>query len=262
MVPERRTPILERVLAPMALPILMTSPQLGLLSGGLSTSGIAVVIGLLVISLGIHEAAHAQVALWCGDTTARDLGRITLNPIPHIDPFMTILLPLMLYFGSGGRMMFGGAKPVPVVYRNLRSPLRDMTLVAIAGPLSNFLLAVLFALVYRAFVLFGLYQEQMMLEILLWGVNLNLLLAAFNLVPIPPLDGSRVMTWLLPDGLRRPYVELERYGMIILIVILLLERNGFDLGFYRFVYWAMDGMRALSMDLTNPFIDLLRPLAG
>ena len=100
------------------------------MSGSLPTVGVALVIALLVLSLGIHEAAHGWVALKCGDTTARDLGRITLNPVAHIDPFMTIALPLLLYLGSGGRFLFGGAKPVPVNFYNLRKGHRDMALVA------------------------------------------------------------------------------------------------------------------------------------
>ncbi len=259
---QPRPPILGRALAPLVLPLMLTSPHLGLVAGGLNTAGIVVVIGLLVICLGVHEAAHAQVALWCGDTTARDLGRITLNPIPHIDPIMTILLPLLLYISSAGQFMFGGAKPVPVAYHQLRSPLRDMSLVAIAGPLSNFLLAVLFAIVLKAMVLFGMYEGQMMLEILEMTVFFNLVLAAFNLVPLPPLDGSRVMAWLLPAGIRRPYVELERYGFLILIGIIVAENNGLNLGFFELVGWTVGTLGDAVEWLTNPVVELLRPLAS
>jgi Zn-dependent protease len=177
----------------------------------------AVVIALLVISLGIHEAAHAWVALQCGDTTARDLGRITLNPIAHIDPFMTIILPTMMFISTGHT--FGGAKPVPVNYYNLRNPLRDMALVAIAGPASNFLLAVFFFLLEKLVVQLGIWgPENIGIWILSETVSLNLLLAAFNLLPIPPLDGSRVMTWLLPGGLREGYAALERFGLLLVIL--------------------------------------------
>jgi Zn-dependent protease len=182
--------------------------------------GIALVVALLVLSLGIHEAAHAWVALQCGDPTARDLGRITLNPVPHIDPFMTILLPLLMLFSSGGRFMFGGAKPVPVNYYNLRHPLRDMALVAIAGPLSNFLLAAFFFLSWKVVVLeLGVWRPEMVGAQVLWqAIRVNLLLAAFNLLPIPPLDGSRVMTWLLPSGLRESYSSLERWGLYLVVL--------------------------------------------
>ena len=117
---------------------------------GLPPIGVAVALALLVISLGIHEAAHAWVALKCGDTTARDLGRITLNPIPHIDPFMTVILPVLLVVSGG--FFFGGAKPVPVNFHNLRHPLRDMALVALAGPVSNFFLAAFFFLCEKVMV--------------------------------------------------------------------------------------------------------------
>ena len=181
----------------------------------LSTS--ALTIALLVISLGIHEAAHGWVALQCGDPTARDLGRITLNPIPHIDPVMTILLPAIGLMSGG--FVFGGAKPVPVNYYNLRSPLRDMALVAIAGPLSNFLLAAFFYLCWKLAVLdFAFWTETNVgAQVLNNAVGLNLLLAAFNLLPIPPLDGSRVMTWLLPKGIREPYAALERWGLFLVV---------------------------------------------
>lgn len=182
--------------------------------------GIALVLALLVLSLGIHEAAHGWVALQRGDTTARDLGRITLNPVPHIDLFMTILLPLMLFFSSGGRLMFGGAKPVPVNYHNLRHPLRDMALVAIAGPFSNFVLGAFFYLCWKVVVveLHVWNQDMLGAQVLEQAVFFNLALAAFNLLPIPPLDGSRVMAWLLPGGLREPYVALERYGLLLVML--------------------------------------------
>ena len=177
------------------------------------------VLALLILSLGAHEAAHGWVALKCGDTTARDLGRITLNPIPHIDPFMTIVLPLVMYFSTG--FMFGGAKPVPVNFYNLRKPYRDMALVAIAGPLSNFLIAGLLYTAYHFVAGLEAYQQKVLPDILLHAVHWNLLLSAFNLLPIPPLDGSRVMAWLLPRGMRSAYVQFERYGMMVLFGLLI-----------------------------------------
>ncbi len=193
---------------------------------------LAITMILLVICLGIHEAAHGWVALKCGDPTARDLGRITLNPIPHIDLFMTILLPAMLFIGSGGRMMFGGAKPVPVSFHRLRHPWRDMSLVAIAGPLSNLLLALFFVVAWKFFMRTGFYSDpseigrragDFLPRVLESAVWFNAVLAVFNLVPIPPLDGSRVMAWLLPEGLRPAYVSLERYGMIVIFGLLYLS---------------------------------------
>ena len=205
---------------------------------------LAMTIILLVVSLGIHEAAHGWVALKCGDTTARDLGRITLNPIPHIDLFMTILLPAMLFIGSGGRMLFGGAKPVPVSFHRLRHPWRDMSLVAIAGPLSNFLLAILFMVALKFFLHTGLYNGASpagaryddFLPRVLWStMSTNVILAVFNLVPIPPLDGSRVMAWLLPDALRPAYVRLENVGMVVIFGLLYLSD-----GFRYYLYGTVD----------------------
>jgi len=187
---------------------------------GLGPAGIVSTLAFLVISLGIHEAAHAWVALRCGDTTARDLGRITLNPIAHIDLFMTIILPLVLLLSGG--FLFGGAKPVPVAYHRLRNPLRDMMLVALAGPASNVLLAILFTLAYKGIYFFGVATQSALPEALRATVVVNLLLAVFNMVPVPPLDGSRVMAWLLPDSLREPYVGLERWGMVLVLLLVFL----------------------------------------
>ncbi len=185
-----------------------------LLVGGLS-------LGFLVISLGIHEAAHAYVAWRCGDSTAKDLGRMTLDPIPHIDPFMTILLPASMWLLSGGSMMFGGAKPVPVLYQRLRSPARDMMLVALAGPISNFLLAVLFFLVFKLLVFKGGFARDEVVSLVMFrSMQWNCLLAAFNLIPIPPLDGSRVMSYLLPVSLRGAYNRVENLGMFLLLALM------------------------------------------
>jgi len=175
-------------------------------------------IAFLVLSLGVHEAAHAYVAHLCGDDTAKNMGRLTLNPIAHIDPFMTILLPAILYISAG--FMFGGAKPVPVNYMNLRHPLRDMSFVAIAGPLSNVLLAVVFFLVWKVLVYkFGMDDESLAPQVMAMAGFFNLVLAIFNMIPVPPLDGSRVMAWLLPSGLRETYVGFERFGMLIVFAL-------------------------------------------
>lgn len=177
---------------------------------------LVLVLGFLILCLGIHEAAHAWVAHLCGDDTAKDMGRLTLNPVPHIDPFMTIILPAMLFLGTGGRMMFGGARPVPVNPHNLRHRSRDMMLVALAGPASNFVLAVLFMVVWKVLVqVLEMPAEALAPRVMEQTVLFNILLAAFNMVPIPPLDGSRVMAYFLPSNLRETYVNLERFGMLL-----------------------------------------------
>ncbi len=176
-------------------------------------------IAFVVLSLGIHEAAHGWVALQRGDTTARDLGRITLNPLPHIDPVMTILLPAMLFLTTG--FLFGGAKPVPVNFHRLKRPYRDMALVAIAGPLSNFLIATFLFLCKKLLVdETGVWNDgNVGARVLDHAIRFNLLIAGFNLLPIPPLDGSRVMTWLLPNSLRDPYLRLETIGLLLIFVL-------------------------------------------
>lgn len=186
----------------------------------------ALAIAMLVLSLGIHEAAHAWVAYLCGDSTAKDLGRMTLNPVVHIDLFMTILLPLFLFISNAG-FLFGGAKPVPVNPHRLRSPLRDMSLVAIAGPLSNVLLAFLFLSLWKVLVVTETYPpNSLMSEVLHSAFRFNVILAVFNMFPIPPLDGSRVMAYVLPASLRESYVRLERFGMLLVIGFIILLPTG------------------------------------
>ena len=187
---------------------------------------LALLIAFVVISLGIHEAAHGWVALQRGDTTARDLGRITLNPLAHIDPVMTILLPAVLFMTTG--FLFGGAKPVPVNFYNLKRPYRDMALVAIAGPTSNFLIAMFLLFCQKILVKeSGIWNEGHLGDrVLGLAIYFNLLIAAFNLLPIPPLDGSRVMTWLLPSSMREFYGRLEGIGLILVFAFIYVYRDG------------------------------------
>jgi len=216
--------------------------------GDLDTVGSVLVIVLLVICLGIHEAAHAWVAWKCGDSTGKDLGRITLNPIPHIDLFMSIILPGILLLSNTG-VLFGGAKPVPVNFHRLRHPWRDMSLVALAGPASNLLLALFFLIALKFFVSTGLYNnasstataryDDVLPVVLSKTVKFNLLLTVFNLVPIPPLDGSRVMAWLLPPGVRTPYVALEPFGLLIVMALVYFSHD-----FNYFLVHTMDSMFA------------------
>jgi Zn-dependent protease len=190
--------------------------------------GIALTIVLLIVCLGVHEAAHAWVAWKCGDSTARDMGRLTLNPIAHIDLFMTIVLPAILIMTTG--YVFGGAKPVPVDFHRLRHPWRDMSLVAIAGPLSNFLMAILFTIAWKLLIKYGWYidaspvgqrGDDRLPKIMQTAVFFNVLLAVFNMVPIPPLDGSRIMAWMLPSSMRASYLNLERFGLMIIMLLII-----------------------------------------
>ena len=181
---------------------------------------IAFVVAFLIISVSIHEVAHAVVANHFGDSTAKDLGRITLNPLPHIALYETIVLPVVTLVVSGGRFAFGGAKPVPVNYHRLRHPLRHMMLVALAGPATNVALAALFLTGWKASLYLGGYdQNDLLPEVLFISALSNLSLAVFNMLPVPPLDGSRVMAWLLPATLRDAYVQLERFGLLTVILV-------------------------------------------
>ena len=176
----------------------------------------------VVFAITVHEVAHGWVAKKYGDNTASSLGRLTLNPIKHIDLFGTIILPgLLLITGTG--FIFGWAKPVPVDPRNFKRPLQDMAIVALAGPVSNLLMALAWALIIRIGVAIGTGAEVISLPLIYMGVagiSINLVLALINLLPIPPLDGSRILTGLLPSYWAWQYNRLERYGFILLLVLL------------------------------------------
>jgi len=177
----------------------------------------------VLFAITLHEAAHGVVARLLGDPTAALAGRITLNPIKHIDPVGTILVPLgILLFAKlmgGSGMLFGWAKPVPVDFGRLRRPKRDMLWVALAGPAANLLMAILWALSLRFFVEAG-GQEPFWLRMALVGVQINLVLMALNLLPILPLDGGRILVSLLPHRLAWQYSRMEPYGMPIVIVLM------------------------------------------
>lgn len=176
---------------------------------------------LLLISLSIHEAAHALVAHWCGDDTAKSLGRLTINPIKHLDPMFSLVVPVMLLWATNGAFAFGGAKPVPVNPHRLRHPMRDMAIVAIAGPFSNLLLAVLFLFLAQfAVSMEWMHPNSKNAILLTLAGRINLFLAIFNMIPIPPLDGSRVMGYLLPKRLAEPYLRIEQYGILIVLALL------------------------------------------
>lgn len=210
--PRGQRPALSERLAPAAALALV---QMG---RGYSTPEIGLIVAFVVLSLALHEVAHGWVALKRGDPTARDLGRLSLNPIVHIDPVWTILIPAVTLYSGG--ILFGGARPVPVDFRRLRSPLRDMSLVAAAGPLTNLLLAIVFLTVWKlALSSWGYEDDELLPRVMLGTMEFNVILFVFNLVPIPPLDGSRIMTWLLPAGLRESYASLGRVGMLLIIAL-------------------------------------------
>ena len=169
----------------------------------------------------LHEIAHGVVANWLGDPTAKERGRLTFNPLSHIDPFGTIALPLLLLFAQS-HFLFGYAKPVPVNYRNLRHPKRDMILVAAAGPVTNLFLASLSAVAFRYLLepSVGLNQQSLLTRNALNCVLINVVLAVFNLMPILPLDGGRVLTGLLPLRQAIAFSRLEPFGMVIVLMLM------------------------------------------
>ncbi|HEX3099501.1 MAG TPA: site-2 protease family protein [Patescibacteria group bacterium] len=174
-------------------------------------------LAILVFSAIVHEVSHGLMAEKLGDSTARDEGRITLNPLPHIDPFASILLPGFLLL-IGSPIIFGAAKPVPVNFNNLRPRKLGMALVSLAGPLSNFILAALLILPLK----FGLLSAGPVADIWLKAVIINVVLGTFNLLPIPPLDGSKIIASVLPTNLMYWILSMERYGFFIVIIFLYL----------------------------------------
>lgn len=183
---------------------------------------IVIVLGVILLSMTLHEVMHGVMALWLGDDTAKAQGRLTLNPIHHIDPFLTIALPLFLvvtsFLSGGATPIFGGAKPVPFNPARVKWDEWGAALVALAGPLTNLLIA---------FVLFGCYAVAgapggVMGQILTTAVYVNLGFFVFNMIPLPPLDGSRVLYALAPDFVRRAMEAIEQYGIIFVFAIVML----------------------------------------
>jgi len=186
------------------------------------------VIAVVFYSIIIHEISHGLTAYWLGDDTAKRRGRLSLNPLSHIDWFGTVILPLVLYFTAG--FVFGYAKPVPINPYNFKNYKKDTGLTAMAGPLSNILIAILFALVYH---LSG--SNTLLAVISLPIIQINLFLALFNLIPIPPLDGSKVLGIFLPDEAYFKYTAQERTGMIVFFALILIS-NMFHLDIFgRFI---------------------------
>ncbi len=177
----------------------------------------------VLFAITVHETAHGWMARKLGDPTAYMLGRLTLNPLKHIDLVGTILVPLLMILISP--FVFGWAKPVPVAWKNLSNPKRDMALVALAGPIANFLMAVAWALLMRVLASLGSMDDMALLFALLVctaGMFINSVLFTLNLLPLPPLDGGRIITGVLPLNLSLKFAKIEPYGLVILIVLLVL----------------------------------------
>lgn len=197
---------------------------------------IIIVLVIILCSVILHELSHGLVAYWLGDHTAKDAGRLTLNPIKHIDPFMSILVPMVLYLLNAP--IFGGAKPVPVNHYNLKWREWGMALVAVAGPLTNLLIAfIAFLIAHFSGVLYDI-GDNMLKFVFIKTIFINLGFMLFNLIPIPPLDGSRVLYAIAPDSVRDFMSNLERYGFIIVYMLIFL----FSEVFSSFMINGMNGV--------------------
>ncbi len=223
---------------------------------------IAVWLVPVLFAITMHEAAHGLVARQFGDPTAQMLGRLSLNPLRHIDPIGTILVPA-LFLLLPGNILFGWAKPVPITVQNFRNPRRDMAFVAAAGPMSNLLMGVFWALVVRMGALLSGSMPHVAIPVMLTGmagIFINAVLMVLNLLPLPPLDGGRVVSGLLPRNLARGYDRIEPYGLIILVGLLITGLLGHLL--WPFVSLTVVGLMHLTglpMDKASSLLTLLFP---
>jgi len=207
----------------------------------------------VIFAITIHEAAHGYVAHHFGDNTAWVMGRVTLNPIKHVDLLGTIVMPLFLYFATKGSFLFGYARPVPVNFSQLRNPKRDMIWVALAGPGSNFIQALVWAVLLVLMAASGV-EERFFIQMANAGIRINLVLCAFNLFPLPPLDGGRILAGLLPRGSAQEFLaRIEPWGFFIVMGLVLVDIVS--------IWWLRPlmkiGFDAINLLLT-PLILLLR----